>query len=53
MEQEEIVIKKGKKVKQTKQIKLREYNIVQPDYATTGTLVYHQDRIAVIHEESC
>lgn len=27
MEQEEIVIKKGKKLKQVKQIKLREYNI--------------------------
>lgn len=27
MEQEEIVIKKGKKLKQMKQIKLREYNI--------------------------
>ena len=27
MEQEEIVIKKGKRLKQVKQIKLREYNI--------------------------
>ena len=27
MEQEEIVIKKGKKLKQVKQIKLRDYNI--------------------------
>ena len=27
MEQEEIIIKKGKKVKQTKQIKLRDYNM--------------------------
>ena len=55
MEQEEIVIKKGKKVKQTKQIKLREYNIVQPDYANTpgAQLIYHQDRIVMIHEESC
>ena len=55
MEQEEIVIKKGKKVKQTKQIKLREYNIVQPDYATSpgAQLVYHQERITMIHEESC
>ena len=55
MEQEEIVIKKGKKVKQTKQIKLREYNIQQPDYAQTpgAVLIYHQDRLTQIHEESC
>lgn len=55
MEQEEIVIKKGKKLKQVKQIKLREYNIQQPDYALTpqSTLVYHQERITMIHEESC
>ena len=41
--------------KQMKQIKLREYNIVQPDYAKTpgATLVYHQDRLTQIHEESC
>lgn len=36
MEQEEIVIKKGKKLKQMKQIKLREYSIQQPDYALTA-----------------
>lgn len=55
MEQEEIVIKKGKKVKQTKQIKLREYSILQPDYALTpgAVLVYHQDRLTQIHEQSC
>ena len=55
MEQEEIVIKKGKKIKQTKQIKLRDYTIVQPDYATTpgAVLIYHQERQTMIHEESC
>ena len=55
MEQEEIVIKKGKKLKQQKLIKLRDYDIQQPDYCLTpgATLVYHQDRITMIHEESC
>ena len=56
MEQEEIVIKKGKKLKQVKQIKLRDYNIQQPDYALPppqSTLVYHQERVTMIHEESC
>ena len=55
MEKEEIVIKKGKKVTQTKQIKLREYSILQPDYALTpgAVLIYHQDRLTQIHEESC
>jgi hypothetical protein len=43
MEQEEIVIKKGKKLKQQKLIKLRDYDIQQPDYCVTpgATLVYH------------
>ena len=55
MEQEEIVIKKGKRLKQQKRIKLREYDIQQPDYCSSpgSTLVYHQDRITMIHEESC
>jgi len=43
MEQEQIIIKKGKKLKQQKLIKLRDYDIKQPDYCLTpgGVLVYH------------
>ena len=51
MIEEEIIYSKGKQRIKQKIIKLRDYDIQQPDYAQGGILVYHIDRITKLHED--
>lgn len=49
--EEEIIYSKGKQRIKQKIVKLRDYDIQQQDYAHSGVLVYHIDRVTMLHED--
>ena len=49
--EEETYYSKGKQKVKTKVVRLRDYDIKQPDYATNGTLIYHVDRLTMLHSD--
>ena len=51
IEEEIVYNSKGKQRIKKNIVKLREFEIKQPDYGVNGTCVYHLDKTTLLHED--